>query len=165
MSTLQSPKHKHNFWLPKEGHPPLTKAADMTFPPLCPFESIFQQWGQPRDQAQMGASSSARECSQPKCTPNAAEKLLVWSTSTHLPCTKGSVRGHALPLLDTAPGLPGLPKDEQLLREDPSQVIQVQDLLSAPVGFAFLPHRCFSSFYFVAVMSLYPILFCGFFPF
>lgn len=37
VSALQSPKHKHNFWLPKEGHPPLTKAADVTFPSFLPF--------------------------------------------------------------------------------------------------------------------------------
>lgn len=49
-------------------------------------------------------------------------------------------------------------------REDSSHVMQVQDPLSAPVGFAFLPRRCFS-FYFVAVMSLYPILFCILFSF
>ena len=126
------------------------------------FEPLLPQRGQPCNPALKGASGSARVCSHPKCTPNAGQKLSVWSNSARLPFAEGSVRGRALPWLDTAPGLP---KEEQLLREDSSQAIQVQDLLSAPVGFAFLPHRCFFSFYFVAVTPLYPILFCGFFSF
>lgn len=55
-------------------------------------------------------------------------------------------------------------KQEQLPREGFSQGIQVQDPLSAPVGFAFLPRGCSFSLDFVAGMSLPDIILLLFFP-
>lgn len=54
VSTLQSPKHKHNFWLPEEGRPPLTKAADMTFSPPAPLSQYFSGGDSPVTELRRG---------------------------------------------------------------------------------------------------------------